>query len=286
MRIVRETQFAPRRDEATIIVHAQPDRTNAALVLLVHGLGGSRYGTWGDLPRYLHSDEFPADVGACSYDSGHRRLLHRHTPDFSFLAQVLADEIRDTPEYSQVLLVGHSMGGLLCMAVIKHLIDVDAMSDDEEPITRRIAGLFLLATPQAGSLRSKRLFARFSSDAAVLRAHGSTVRELQSTFINRVAKSESQSRGNLILIPTYALVAGRDAWVDRFSAGLGIPDSHQRRVAEATHMSIVKPDSQEDDAYKWLVSRLSLCVRKAIVRQPRLARSILERGPGAANSRL
>ena len=50
----------------------------------------------------------------------------------------------------------------------------------------RIAGLFLMATPEAGSLRVPPLIWRLSLDARVLRAHSPFVTEVNKRFADRV----------------------------------------------------------------------------------------------------
>jgi pimeloyl-ACP methyl ester carboxylesterase len=273
VRYVENDGFTPCHDKEalnSIVVHRRPDAGHTALVILVHGLGGSRYGTWGNTPRFLYDDvTLHADIGLCDYASGRRRIRPARSVHFPFLAEVVADQIRDAVRekgYQHVVLVGHSMGGLLCMAVIKHFIDVGAESSDGDPVAvNHIAGLFLLASPKAGSRHASLPFTLLSSDARVLKVHNKFLGDLMSTFENRVANSGSDSGQGRILIPTYALVAGRDRWVDQMSVEAGIKDDHLKRVV-GSHTSVVKPESPNDEAYQWLAGRVQDCLRQAQAR--------------------
>src|SRR6516165_3965099 len=62
-------------DEA-LIVHQHPDRNGHQLIVLVHGLGGARYGpkaTWGRIPYFLFEDFPQLDVGLYEYRTLFRR---------------------------------------------------------------------------------------------------------------------------------------------------------------------------------------------------------------------
>ena len=43
--------------DESLIVHQHPENNSGQeLVVFVHGLNGTRYGTWGNLPRFLFED--------------------------------------------------------------------------------------------------------------------------------------------------------------------------------------------------------------------------------------
>jgi len=105
-----------------LVIHLRSEPTrNRALIVFVRGLGGSRYGrgaTWGFLPKFVFEDYPDIDVGLYEYVTLLRRLKSWESIHLSEESRILADLIRDAAPYQLVILVGHSMGGLLCEAAI------------------------------------------------------------------------------------------------------------------------------------------------------------------------
>ena len=130
MRWLVQDSFAEPGDRSALrgeplVIHLRTEPTrNRALIIFVHGLGGSRYGpkaTWGFLPRFVFEDFPDVDVGLYEYVTLFRRLKFWESIDLSKEAVVFADLIRDVTSYEVVILVGHSMGGLLCQAAVVSL---------------------------------------------------------------------------------------------------------------------------------------------------------------------
>lgn len=259
--------------DESLIVYCRPERTAKHLVVLVHGLNGSRYSTWGSLPEFLFEDCITLDIGLYDYASGARRIrgvstvIERHVEE-------LADLVRDL-HYEKVVLVGHSMGGLLCQGTIRSLIDSRTSDLDGDLAVRKIAGLFLMATPQAGSLRVPRAFRLFSKDARVLAPHSPFVTGVQRRFADVVQTNGDQpvSR-NKNYIPTFALVATNDKWVDEFSSQLGLPRDHIKTV-RGLHGSLAKPRGRNDDGYLWLLPRLRSVMKGSIRRDAGISHSAI-----------
>lgn len=244
---------APGHSES-LVIHARPERESRNLLVLVHGLNGARYATWGDMPAMLFDDCENFDIGLYDYASGTRRLrgistaLDRH-------ADELADHVRDL-DYDRIVLIGHSMGGLLCQGTIRSLIDSRTSSLDGALAIDRVAGLFLMATPQAGSLRVHKIMRPFSRDARVLSPHSQYVSQVQRRFSDVVQTNGGEPISpKKILVPTYALVATNDKWVDELSSQLGLPRD-QIKTVRGSHTSLVKPRSRMDDGYQWMIPRL------------------------------
>lgn len=263
MHVIKSDSFTPlsRSDLASrepLLVHSHHSIQNKQLVVFVHGLGGERYFTWGDLPRFLFEDSAHYDVGLYDYASGIRRIRSGESIPLDVHARELADDLRDGI-YDRIVLIGHSMGGLLCKAVIKCLIDSRAGANGHSTIDR-VAGLFLIATPQAGSLRVPRFLAQVSKDAKVLRVHSEFVQEINRRFNDTVCsgnknKLEATDR---FVIPTYAVLATGDIWVDEFSSALNLP-SDQIKHIRGSHGSIVKPKSREGGVYSWIWHKIDEC---------------------------
>ena len=70
MWVERSEEFRVLKDDEVpedepLVVH-DGGRKHAHLVVFVHGLGGSRYGTWGDFPRFVFDDFRDAGVAVAS----------------------------------------------------------------------------------------------------------------------------------------------------------------------------------------------------------------------------
>lgn len=261
--VVRDQVFTPVKSGDTghrspLVVHGHLDCDPKQLVIFLHGLGGRRYGTWGELPRFIYEDCPLIDVGLYDYRSGLRGLMPWSAVNLEELARELADTIRDSA-YGQVVLIGHSMGGLLAKAVVKDLLESGVCGDDGTPTISRVAGLLLVATPQAGSLRVP-LFAMLTRDGRALRAHSRLATGLSETFSNRIDTLGS-ANGRVPgkhTIPVFGLIGSRDAWVDRLSSCFDLPRSQTKNVRES-HTSIVKPRARTDGGYSWLQSKVLYC---------------------------
>ena len=96
--------------------------------MFIHGLGGKRYGhraTWGDFPRYLFQDFPNLDVALVQYRTALGRVQFWKSIDLADEGIVLADAIRDLAEYKNVIIIAHSMGGLLTGAAIRYLLNTN-----------------------------------------------------------------------------------------------------------------------------------------------------------------
>ncbi len=249
-----------RLPEEALTIH-QRSGDNTSLVIFVHGLGGSRYGqdsTWGMFPQFLFEDTPELDIGLYEYRTLLGRVKFWKSVSLADEAGAFADIIRDLDKYQTIFLIGHSMGGLLCMAANSYLI-----GSQQKDVLSRIGGLILMATPQTGSQRVPSFLSRFSKDFHALKPHGSFVTDLHSTFVNnRVVLDETRAQSGDILIPTWAVLGTSDRWVDKLSAGLNIPASRRKSV-RGTHKEIVKPATKTSDAYAYVRDR----IKQVLLRQ-------------------
>ena len=264
-RLVQDTFAEPGdpgalHDEPLVIhLRSEPTRTRA-LIIFVHGLGGSRYGrgaTWGFLPQFVFEDFPDVDVGLYEYVTLLRRFKFWDSIHLSKEAIVFADLIRDVTPYEVVILVGHSMGGLLCEAAIASL-----MNTVQEQAIQKLRGMILMATPQTGSQRVPSFLRFFSKDAYALRPHGDFVTSLQRTLANRLWPYETGNPPEKQYpVPVWAVLGSSDFWVDQLSAGIGLPDA-QTKMVRGSHTQIVKPGSKQHDGYDFVCG----CIRKVLAR--------------------
>lgn len=251
----------PRLLNEALVVHQRtPASANDSLLVFVHGLGGSRYGpgaTWGRFPAFLYDDLPQVDIGMYQYRTAAGRLGWGKSIELEDEARVFADLIRDQlKNYKRIVLIGHSMGGLLCKAAIHRLVETA-----EHDALNRIAGLVLMATPQLGSLRVPRLLSALSFDARALQPHGRLVLKINNTFENHIALDERVSTLRRTTIPTWAVEAVHDRWVDSLSAGIGLTSS-RIKVVRGSHTSIVKPADRDSDVYPWVKERIEIALNR------------------------
>ena len=254
-------------DKKALIIHPNQGETDdKALIIFVHGLGGHRYGdksTWGQFPEFLFDDFPQLDIGLFEYRTLFKRFWGSVTMEDE--AKVLADEIRDKARlknYQTIILMGHSMGGLLCLASICYLIDTD-----QKAALARIGGMILMATPQLGSQRVPMFLSWLSEDFRALKLHGGYVDRINQTLVNRVIFDRSHPNpGNKVVIPTWGVVSGSDFWVDKVSATRYIDAAHTKTVHGA-HTDIVKPENKNDDVYIYVKDIIKFCLGSTVIRK-------------------
>ena len=265
MKTISQDQFSEpaHLDEVadqSIVVHHRNGGPATRIVIFVHGLGGSRYGkdsTWGNFPKFFFEDVSDLDIGLYQYETLWRRLKFGAQVPLDREADVFAGIIRDElAGYRDIILVGHSMGGVLCKALITRLIH-----DGRRDLLDRIAGLFLLASPQLGSLRVPRILSWFSPDADALKPHGPLLVDIARTFEDHLLLDSDAVSYDKPVIPTFAVMGASDFWVDELSAGIGLP-TRQKKVAVGTHTDVVKPRSKDSPIYTWVRDRVKKCVAR------------------------
>jgi esterase/lipase len=147
-------------------------------MLLVHGFRGDSAKSWRALAETVEDDAgFPADVATWGYTTG----AIKSVPTVWEAAEQLQTEMRvRLAEYQQVVLVGHSLGGLVVRAVIVRALQENRIEDCE-----RIAHVVTLGTPNDG-VQFAAIVAKFNKQIAGLTVTGDTVVDLRNEWIDRV----------------------------------------------------------------------------------------------------
>ena len=275
MKTIIQTQFGEPagykslRDEPLLVHQRTESSASRHLIVFVHGLGGSRYGknsTWGTLPGYIFEDFPQLDIGLYSFRSALRRLACWRSIPIPREAEVLGGVLRtlhDDRKYDAFILIGHSLGGLLCKGAVAALDD-----NKQQETLESISDLLLMATPQLGSLRVPAILQNLTEDVRVLRAHSDFIQRVVSTFQTRIHCAIAPSADEKIHIRAWAVIAAADAWVDPLSAGVGIDDS-QRLTVAGTHTEIVKPLDKNAESYRFL----HRVIERALKPRPAMFRS-------------
>jgi pimeloyl-ACP methyl ester carboxylesterase len=265
MKTILQDQFSEPANldevaDQSIVVHRRSGGSAARIVIFVHGLGGSRYGvesTWGNFPKFIFEDVADLDVGIYQYETLWRRLKFGAQIPLDREADIFAGILRDElAGYRDIILVGHSMGGVLCKALIARLIH-----DRRMDLLDRVAGLFLLASPQLGSLRVPRSLSWFSPDADALKPHGPLLVDIARTFEDYLLLDIEALSYDKPVIPTFAVLGASDFWVDELSAGIGLP-TRQKKTVVGTHIDVVKPRSKDSPVYGWVRDKVNNCLAR------------------------
>jgi len=246
----------------SLVIHQRTRQTaNRTLLIFAHGLNGDRYETWQRFPEFVFEDFPLIDIGLYGYSTGFSRIVSRRSIRLVDEARVLSHILREARLYEKFILVGHSMGGLLCKMVV-----ADLLKSQNTKTLKQIKGLFLLATPQAGTLKMSLLPQWLGSDISALKPHGVIVQDVDRVFQNHLCLDESISRKDKISLPTWAIQGASDIWVDPLSSGLSLPEN-QIQLVHGSHTSIVKPAHKETDAYRFFRNRLAQMLGTTEVRR-------------------
>lgn len=249
-----DPDWANEADDEPLVIHKRTSETkNERLAIFVHGLGGSRYGanpTWGNFPKFLYEDLPDVDVGLFWYRTALGRLKFWKSIDIESQVEILAVLTRELPGYKSIVLIGHSMGGIIPKGTIAHLVDTN-----QKKVLMRMNRLFLMAAPQLGSLKVVWPLRRLSQDFWVLTPHSKYLARIDQTFRDHLWLDEARGPGGRNRLPTWAVIAANDRWVDPLSASIGLTSKQIFKVT-GSHTEIVKPETRDADSYR--------CVRRRI----------------------
>lgn len=223
------------------------------VVILVHGLGGRGYGTWGDLPGRLFNGggANATDVAVFDYRSFHRRIARLGRGNVDAWAKELSDYLREIEnDYRDVFLIGHSQGGLVAEQVVRDRLTNQALQGARGP--QPIAALVLVAAPLAGSGWAVPALASVVSEFRAMKRLGRRRAEMQTFFSTWVERQNlAEVPGGRVVLPVYAAIATEDVFVSEFSATIGVPGGQIRRLPHG-HRSLAKPGADDPDLVEWL----------------------------------
>jgi WD40 repeat protein len=256
---------------------ARPEGARAT-VAFVHGLGGHCYETWGPkgnpatFVTRLAADLPEVAIATFGYDSGLKRTFDPSKLEVEKLARIWAHTLRESVlyHYRTVGMVCHSLGGVLTMTALRHLLTT------EPEWVRRLRerewslALFLLGVPQHGTTTGGTGWA--SDELRALTYNESLVRANTEYWQSLVRQPEEAGGEGKVPISTFAVVSEIDRWVPQPSAGDNLPESQILRVA-LSHADLVKPPpGDEHPPYAFVLDRF-----RGILGDPGLPRPIRER---------
>ena len=225
------------------------------VVVFVHGLMGSGYGTWADFPKYLFEGESDpkCDVAVFDYYSGNRKWFNVR-PNLKAISRSLSERLAYLAKnYEHVYVVAHSMGGLISLHALKHYLD---HRDRATKKLKRVAGIMLLGCPLDGSKWSLAARLVLFREAGYLRRRAPHQRSLRKYFDSRVEIRNLSIFGESdYQIALYSGTADFDKYVTEESATFGVSQDQHRPFVE-DHLSLVKPPSADADQVDWVMDML------------------------------
>jgi len=162
-------------------------------------------------------------------------------------ASFLRQELQSLNQYHHILLVGHSMGGLVARFAAEEYFDLQRLRAASSVLP--LAGLLVVASPIGGALRFGLPFPdlRFLSKRNPRLKQGAQFRARHLDIELRECPGLDKWS-----FPIFSLSATMDRWVSRLNSGMGVP-AHQREIIGGSHTEVVKPPSREHKSVQYLL---------------------------------
>lgn len=213
-------------------------RSNGEPVLLfVHGLSGSPNKTWDKMVSVLRTD---ADLSSLSYDcygyptSKIRLPFGKRMAGINEIASGLQTHIDTNHKNKKIILVGHSLGGLIARQYI--------LSQVKRESSQSIQGAIFFATPHTGA-----------GLAGIGKALSFAHRHLSQLCIGSDLLDVINQDWVLLKIdekiPTLYVVGSTDKIVSPISAAPYIGANNVKTLVEFGHENIIEPSNSEDIRY-------------------------------------
>lgn len=249
-----------------------PPQRHLDTIVFVHGILGHYVRTWGRFPKLLSEDEeLPElDILLWGYRTGWFRRHYALQTEAAHLATTLQGLVRPG---SDIVLVGHSMGGLV---ILKALVDRMALGEAQLHPCGAVGWISLFASPLNGVWLAGIARRVFLIPMWVLRGLHRHLRDLSrgpfvsdlmrevTACIHRPKAEDPRSRK----IPIRIIAATRDRAVakrDR-DAALVPYTSPAALQLDQTHTSVKEPPSREDLRYKVLAMDLQRAITRTFRR--------------------
>ena len=230
--------------EAPVTVFREEEGAQG-VILFVHGFSGEASDSFGQIPHLLMEeaelmnwDLFP--VGFSSFiEPEQGKEIWASTADIERIADYLATSLRYRyAKYSQIALLGYSLGGLVVQKTITQL---------EEPEIRRISHVMLLASPNGGipEEQAEQIWNRKYKDLAANQPFISTMR---AKWAARFPKRYPFR---------LHVVAGTQDHAISLESNFGPFEDKECVTIAGDHLSLLKGEDRENDAYQLIFQSLN-----------------------------
>ncbi|CZF83354.1 esterase/lipase family protein [Grimontia marina] len=251
---------------ASLKILYSSDETPNKHVIFVHGLDGHAIDTWKSSdetvwPVWIGEDQESTFVWSVDYDAkkfgnDSMHLVRRGSNIFELLLTI--PELKS----GEIILVGHSFGGLVIKQLLRHASDQRSEREDVSSFLIRVKKVVFLGTPHTGSS-----LATLSDKVRIVLTNSGVTESLKKNDPHLVGlknwyKNWSANYG----VQNLALMEDRPTtyswWIFKKSVWVVEPDSADPGVKEdpimvdADHYSICKPDTKESEVYRHVSSFL------------------------------
>lgn len=242
--------------------------TASAAVVFVHGFTGDGVGTWGTFPKILEADprlgrfdfyfwQYPSSLNP---KYALTKWFWENDPDIPTLGQGLGALLDNTiasaePEYQEIKLVAHSMGGLVVQAYVVdqlHRIRTRQLAA-EESVLGRINEIVLFASP-SGGLGKARIGGFLKKQISNMSDTGSFIRNLRQQWVEQV-EDHRHEEAPLAAFRLTTVAGMKDRFVPPESALDPFPHDEQFYIP-GNHVELVKPNEVGQQPVDILVKRL------------------------------
>lgn len=206
-------------------------------IILVHGLGGTADGTWGEFPDFLEKDrDLDFDIISCGYESPSLWKVWKRAPSILNIANgVLTDiKARCDIENDEIILAGHSLGGIIVKKVLLLL--------ENKRISHRIVKVCFFDVPHDGSgyANAGKHLAFRNRHLKSLTRDSSELDDLNEQWVN------SGLNNSLDIL---SIIAANDDIVSSSSSKSIFREHEVETINDVNHRTIVKPESTNSSSY-------------------------------------
>ena len=230
-------------------VWAREDSHRDKLIVFVHGFNSSNATAWGEFPSLMQKDERFEDFNLVLYGYPTKcGSVDSIREEGSSLASFLNDILEgNRPNYSRIILVGHSMGGLVVMNALLNL------ERDHFPVlTKQDLRVVTFGTPYMG-VENTDLLPPFCTNKQTenMVALNNGLHELGQEWNQRFNQELSTVGKPTPQVPLYTFHGREDKFVSKASACMRAKIPCE--IVDGDHYSIVKPITREHLSYTRLL---------------------------------
>ncbi|QTA77838.1 Alpha/beta hydrolase fold-containing protein [Desulfonema limicola] len=230
-------------------IEQNPD--NRSIAIFIHGFTGNYEKTWGRLPLLLLNDQ-----NLIKYDFlfwGYPTKFFGKNETIDNIADHLKTEIDFLNKpFDQIILVGHSMGGLVIRAYI-----VQALLDGKGDDLNNIKDILLFGTPNDGILKAQFVPKIVNDQIVDMGIASEFIIKLRRYWIQRVIDVNKNDKYNRS-IPTIAIAGFGDHFVSKESVESIFRDT---AVTDGDHVSMVKPNDPNHLTFRIIRKRLQAALQ-------------------------
>lgn len=220
-------------------------RSSKTAIVFLHGFSGDAEKTWQGFPQFLLVDPRLKgwDVWSVGFPTSlypELRGLWTADPGIALLATELHTRCvcGDLVQYVRLVLIAHSMGGLVAQRAIV----------DSTDLAQRIDSLFLFGVPSLGLVKA-RIFRLLKLQVRDMTRDGPFITDLRRRW-------SAAFPGHSEPFPLHAIAGNRDEFVPPSSSLEAFPRASHFCVPGG-HTSLVKPESVDSECVKLVVGGIS-----------------------------